>query len=226
MIFLLRRFENKFYIYETISSFDEFNGDEVKIEVMKFFFLDIDEFGDGAGFFDAGGAAADDDESHTFFAVFGRAVGLRGTFEFVEYVVADVKSFLKSLHSESLFLDFFHTEEIGGSARGKNQVVIADFAVVGNEDIALLVDALSFRHKEIDVFIGAEERADGIGDFVGGKDGSGDLIKQRLKQVKIMAVDESDLNVFFGKEFSELDTAETTADNYDVSHLNPPNVRL
>ena len=71
-------------------------------------------------------------------------------------VVTNVQSLLNRFHRESVNFYIVHTEEISGSAGGEDQKIVRDFAVVGEKEVADLINALSLSHEEIDVFSVAE----------------------------------------------------------------------
>lgn len=121
-----------------------------------------------------------------------------------------------------MLLDVVQAEEVSGSTGGEDEEIERDIAVVGEKDVAGLINALRFGHEEIDVLSVAEEGADRVSDFVGREDGGRDLIEKGLEEMEVVTVDDSDLKIFLGEEFSEFYTAEATADDYDVRHNIPP----
>lgn len=78
------------------------------------------------------------------------------------------------------------------------------------------VDGIDFAEDVGDVFLVAEDFADGRGDVRGAEGGGGHLIEQRLEEVVVAAVDESDAG---GRVFEGLgggDAAEAAADDDDA----------
>ena len=127
-----------------------------------------------------------------------------------------------------MFLDAFHPEKVRRRARRKNQIIVMDFAVVGYNNVALLVDAARLRHEQIDVFVVAEERTHRVGDFARLQNRSRHLIQQRLEQVEIVTIDKRNLDVLLGEQLTDFDTAEAAAHDYDmglaINHVGkPPN---
>lgn len=195
-------------------SLDELDADFAEVEMMEFFFLDLDELGESTGFLDARRAAANDDERQHA-AAFFRILALVGTLEHVQHVVADVQGFLQRLHAVGIFLNALHAEEVRRGAGREDKIIVRDLAMVRLDDFAGLVNALCFRHEEFDVVVLAEERADRISDFVRGEDSRRYLIEQRLKQLEVVAVDDCDVYILLGKELCRLDAAKACTDDYD-----------
>ena len=132
-------------------------------------------------------------------------------------MVADVQRFLQRLHREGILLDALHAEEVRRRARRKNHIVVGNLAVVRDDDLALLVESAKLRHEEIDVLVMAEEGADRIGDLVGRKKRSRELIEQRLEKMEIAPVDDRDVEALVLRQFAHgLDSAESCADDDDA----------
>src|SRR5581483_2714413 len=71
-------------------------------------------------------------------------------------------------------------------------------------------------HQNGQIRLVVQVRADGLRDIRGGKTSSGHLVKQRLEQVMVPAVDESDAGVLIGEMFAKLKPSEAGAKNHDV----------
>ena len=209
-----RRRLNQFYAYV------------VKVEFMEFFFLNGNQLGNRARLLDASRTAADDYESHAFFPVFGCAIRFLGTLEFVNNVVANMLCLLQSFHAERVFLDILHPEKVSRRARRKNQIIVVNFAVIRNNYVTFLVDALNLRHIKIDISIVTEERTNRVGNFARLQNRSRYLIQKRLEQMEIMAVYKRNLDIFFGEKLTDFDTSKTAAYDYDmglaVDHFKKP----
>ena len=137
----------------------------------------------------------------------------------MEHMVANMQRFLQGLHAEGVFLHFLHAEEVRGRTSSQHQIIILDFPVVGQEYIAGLVNALGFRHEEFHVGVLPEESADRISDFICRQYRRGYLVQQRLKQVIVMTVYQSDLHIIFRKQFCQFDAAKACAYYNDTRFL-------
>ena len=194
--------------------FDELDADFVEVQMMEFFLLDLDELGNSAGFLDARRATANDDERQHATAFF-RILALIGTLEHMQDMVADVESLLQRLHAVGVFFNALHTEEVRRGTGRKNEIVIRDLPMVRLDDLASLVYALSFCHEEFHVVVLAEERTDWISNLIRGKDGSRNLIEQRLEQMEVVTIDDCHIHILLSKEFCSLDAAKACTNDYD-----------
>ena len=195
---------------------DQHHAHIAEVEIMKFFLLHFNQLGDRARLFDARRSAAHHHERQYFFAL-GRRNFIRfaRALELMQHVIANRERLLNRFHSVGVRLNIFHPEEIRRRARRQDQIIVRNLAVIGQHHVARLINALRLRHEQLHIFIVAEERADRISDLVGREHRRRHLIQKRLKQMEIMTVNQSDVDVFFCKQFSQLDPAEASADYHD-----------
>ena len=130
-------------------------------------------------------------------------------------MVANVNSLLQCFHAERVFFDVFHPEKVSRRARSQNQIIVMNFAVICDDNVALLVNALRLRHEQIDVGAVAEKGTNRVSYLARLQNGSRHLIQKRLKQMEVVAVNQSHFDVFFGEKLTDFDAAEAAANDYD-----------
>ena len=79
-------------------------------------------------------------------------------------------------------------------AGGHDQVVISDFLFLQLQDAAGKIKPLDLRHQHFDVATVAQDPANRCGNFPRGQTGGGNLVQQRLEGVKILAIDQQNLD--------------------------------
>ena len=183
---------------------------------MKFFFLNTDQLRNRAGFLNAGRTAADNDKGQHAPAFGFIVFPLVRTLEHVQNMIADMDGLLQRFHAEGVLLHPVHAKEIRRRAGRQHQIVIGDLPMIGQQHLAVLIDALRLGHEEFHIFIVAEKRPDRIGNFIRGENRGRYLIKQRLKQVKVMPVNQCDLDIFPGEQSGQLDAAKPSTHNYNT----------
>ena len=79
---------------------------------------------------------------------------------------------------------------------------------------AVEIEAADFGDEHFNIFVGAKNGANGSGDFRRRKSGRGDLIKQRLEGVEILAVNDRDLDMRSSKCLRGIQPAKAGAHDY------------
>jgi hypothetical protein len=168
--------------------------------------------GKGAGEFDSGRAGAHDDEIQRLVLSAHGGLALR-QFEGQQDAAANLESILDGLQPGSPRFPFVVTEVGMAGASGEDQVVVGNILFGGMDDAALEVEALDLFEQAEDVGVPTKNRADGGGDFTGGKSSGSHLIKQGLKGMVVLAVDDSDLGAAGGETTGGVETGEAGAHN-------------
>lgn len=107
---------------------------------------------------------------------------------------------------------------IGARADGDEEVIVFDGTGVAELDLTLVrVDIDGLVEENMNIVLIAEDGADRLGDFGGGETGGGDLVKQRLEQVVVLAVYDGDPDVVATFEgAAKFEAAEACAEDDNV----------
>jgi len=97
---------------------------------------------------------------------------------------------------------------------GDDQIVVRHGLFGSFHDATVEIECNNFRHEHFNVFVRAENGADGRSDLCRGKSGGCDLIKKRLEGVEILAIDDRDLNGRIGERLRGVQAAEAGAYDY------------
>ena len=96
-----------------------------------------------------------------------------------------------------------------------DQIVVCDLGTVGQRDaIVFLIKPSNITQNDLDILEFMQDTSDRLCDLAGRKHRRRDLIKQRLKNVVIFAIDQRDLNRPVSKLFGRRQPAKTAADNH------------
>ena len=183
---------------------------------MKFLALNVHQLHNCARFLYSRRAAPDDDEGQHPPAHFFIVLILFRTLEHMQHMVAYVQCFLQGFHAIGMFFNAFHAKEIRRRPRGKHQIIIRYFAVVRQNDLSLLIHPFDICHKELDIFIVTEGRANWIGNLIGREHRRRNLVEQRLKQCEVMTVDKCYTDIFLSKQFGKFHSAKPCTDDDNV----------
>jgi len=176
----------------------------------------VSDFGEGAGEFEAGGAGADDDKGEPG-AFFGFGFRALGAFESVEKFMAHAGGFFDGFEAGGVFAPLVVAVVGGLGTGGDDEGVVGEGAAVGEEDIlGGGIDVHGFAEENFDIFLAAENSADGGGDFRGGERAGGDLIEERLKEMEIAFVEEGDVDVSAFEGLRGDETREASAKDQDA----------
>jgi len=174
------------------------------------------DFGEGAGEFQAGGAGSDDDESEPG-AGFGGIGGAFGALEGVEEFVANGGGFFKGFEAGSGFTPSVFAVVGGLRASGDDEGVVGKFGGVAEKDeFSGGVEIHSFAQEDLGIFLAAEDGTQGRGDFAGRERAGGDLIEERLEEMEVALINESDLGVGAFEGAGGDEAAETAAEDDDL----------
>jgi len=80
----------------------------------------------------------------------------------------------------------------------------------------LEVESRDLFHEDFDVFVTAQNRTNGRGNFAGGKSCGRNLIEQRLKGVVILAIDDRDLDRGVSQTLRGIQAAEAGAHDHNA----------
>jgi hypothetical protein len=107
---------------------------------------------------------------------------------------------------------------IGGlGTGGDDEGVVGKGVAVGEEDFfGGRIDVDGFAEENFDVFLMAEDSADGGGDFGGGERAGGDLVEERLEEVEVALVEKSDVQVSALEGLCGDETREASAQDEDA----------
>src|SRR6516162_6999220 len=98
---------------------------------------------------------------------------------------------------------------------GQYQVIVTHAPSVSDHLLASSVDPRHFRKHGPDISLFTEDAANGRGNISRRKRGRCDLIKQGLKQMVVVAIDQRDVERSVRKTFSSRQPAKAAANNYN-----------
>ena len=170
------------------------------------------DLGDGAGHFDAGGAAADNDEGKQplLLVRIGHDLGLLKRNQDAAANAGGVFDALQARCDVGPFV----MAKIGMHRAGRDhQIVVRQVAGIGVNALLRGIDAADIGHQHGGVFLRLQDMADRPGDIGRRQRRGRDLIEQRLKAVMVLAVDHGDVGIGAPQRLDSLEAAETAADN-------------
>ena len=128
----------------------------------------------------------------------------------------DFDRILETLQTGCEFFPFLVPKVGVARASRDDQVVIMNLALPRPHDTRYDIDGLHFGENHLNVFVFSKNTAHRAGN-VRRREGSGrDLIKERLKEVIVGAIDDRHVHWFVGQVFGRLEAAEAGTDNHDV----------
>ena len=96
------------------------------------------------------------------------------------------------------------------------QVVVTYTPSVGDHLLAYSVDPRHFREHDPDIPLFSEDAANGRGNISRRKRSRCDLIKQRLKQMVVVAIDQRDVERSVRKAFGSRQPTKAASNNYNA----------
>ena len=183
------------------------------------------QLGDLAGDLHAGRAGTDDDEREPFVA--GGCVRLDFCcFEGGEEAAADGDRALERLDLRGVHLPLLVTEVRVVRAAGDDQGVVAEAVRCGDvvdraqpQLASVEVEVLDLRQEDADIVVALEDRPERVGDLARRKRACRDLVRERLEEMEVAAVDERDLDRRAPKLRHRCEAAEASAYDDDVMAL-------
>ena len=101
-------------------------------------------------------------------------------------------------------------------ACGDNEIVIGDLSFFGDDELLFEIELTDLTHQDIDILMSSENRANRRRDLPGRKPSRCNLIKQWLKGMKILAVDDRDLNRL-RQSLGSIEAAKARTHNHNSS---------
>ena len=101
-------------------------------------------------------------------------------------------------------------------ARRDDEVVVGDLAIDQFHNPPLEVDGRRFGEDHIRIFLVRDDRSNRICDVARIERRGGDLIEQRLEEMKIAAVDDRDVRRRFLQDFGGVEPAKAAAEDDDA----------
>ena len=176
------------------------------------------DFGNGAGHFHAGGAAADNDEGQEP-RLLGFVLDHFGALEGEEKAPPDlgrVRDVLESRRERRPIV----VAEIGmRRAGGEHEIVVRQIEFRRVDAVRRDVDGGHLRHDHADVFLAADDGADRPRDIARRQRRGRHLIEQRLEAVMILRVDQRHVGVRPRKRATGFQPAEASADDHHLRAL-------
>ncbi len=174
------------------------------------------DLGEGAGEFDAGGAAADHHESEPGGAFRGVGFAL-GALEGEQHAAADFVGILQRFQARRVHRPVVVAEIAVGGAGGDDQAVVGDLvAAIEHHGAARNVDAPRFAVDHGGVLLVGEDVPDRRRHRRRRESRGRHLVQQRLKQVMVGAVDHRDAHRRACECARSEQAAETAAKHDDV----------
>ena len=150
-----------------------------------------------SGHFDPGRSAANNDKGHRRSA--RRRIGeFFGIFECQQNPAPNFHCIFKALQAGGKALPFRMPEIRMARASCKNQIIVGKIEVARMNNSLVHINRLHFGQHHFDVLAFVQNRAHRRGDVSRRERSGRDLIKERLKEVVIGAVEDSELNVLAG----------------------------
>jgi hypothetical protein len=175
----------------------------------------VGEFGDGARHLHAGRAAADHHEGEEAPPLFGRGRCF-GMLEGHQDAATDAGGVVDILQSGRHALPVV-VAEIGVPRAGRDdEMVVSHFAVLDRHGPLLLVDAQDLAQQDALVGRAAQDGADRLRDLRRREARGRDLVKQRLEQVIVAPIDDSDVGDGAGQSMRGTQSTEASADDDDA----------
>ncbi len=169
---------------------------------------------DRAGELDPRRAAADNDERQLRGARVRIRFGLR-TLEGSQQPRADEGRLLHVLHTRCEGTPVLMAEVVVDRPGCQHQVVVGHRETRGCQAVVRKIDAGHLGQHDARVGLGAQDGAHRLGDVRRGERGGGDLVKQWLEQVVVVAVDDQHLGRRAAQRLGSKEPAEAAADNND-----------
>src|SRR5207253_3921207 len=101
-------------------------------------------------------------------------------------------------------------------ARGNDQIVVGDFAIRELDDFAIDIDRCRLAEDYVRVLLSSDDGTNRIGDVARIQRRGSDLIQQRLKEMKVAAVDDRHPRFRALERLRGIETAEAAAEDHDV----------
>lgn len=126
---------------------------------------------------------------------FSRIEAVLRLFERQQNPTTDVQGVIERLETLSVPLPLRMAEVTGDASKRQHEVIVTENAVLKSHLAALQVKAGNVAEQNGDVAFVSQNGADGLGDFGRRQACSGDLIKQRLKEMMILPVHQRHLGI-------------------------------
>ncbi len=174
------------------------------------------DFGQGAGQLHPGRPAADHGEAQP--CRLARRVGLGlGALEGQEQLAAQRDGIVQCLQAGSIGGPLVVAEVSMCGPGAQQQGVVTNLAAIGQGDLpGLLVDCGHLAQPHFHVALVAEDVAQWRGDIRCGQAGGGDLVQQRLEQVMVATVHQSDADAAVGQGPGGPQAGKAAADDDQV----------
>ena len=156
--------------------------------------VELRDVANGAGKFDPGGSAADDDEIQRRVGALLQHLAL-GQLEGQQHAAANLGGVLDSFEAGRERLPLIVAEIGVRGAGGEDEIVVGEAGAAGQCYLPCgNVDADHLVHEHLSVALMAQDGADGLGNVGGREHGQRHLIKQRLKEIMIAPIDQGYIN--------------------------------
>ena len=156
--------------------------------------VELRDVADGAGKFDPGGSAANDDEIERRVPALLQHLAL-GKLEGQQHAAANLGCVFDGFKAGRERLPLIVAEIGVRGAGGEDEIVVVEACAAGKRYLPCRdVDADHLIHEHLSVALMAQNGADGLGNIGGREHSQRHLIKQRLKEIVIAPVDQRHIN--------------------------------
>ena len=162
---------------------------------------------------DARRAAADDHKRQPGLP-FVRVDFALGKFKRRQHSPANLQRVADALQARSILRPIVMAEVRMPGAGGHDQIIVREFAVVRNHDLAFQVDRRGLGKQHLDILLMPENAANRSGNIAGIEPRRGHLVQERLKQVVIPTIEQRDPDRFAGQLLGGVQPAKSTSDNH------------
>ncbi len=173
---------------------------------------DTRDLGDGARHLHTRGPGADHDEGHGRGAL-RVVIGLLRDLESQQHAATDLESVVEALEAGRKLLPLIVTEIRVACPGGDDEIVVGNLAIRGDDPFLIEIDPLRFAKEHLRVFLLAQNVPQRLGDIGRRQRGGGDLVKQRLKQVMILPIEQGDPHIGLAQGLGGLEPAKAAADD-------------
>ncbi len=172
--------------------------------------------------FNSRGSSAHDDEVQPRAALLGVLLALRA-FESQQQAAADLRGVFDGLQPRRHRLPLVIAEIVVGRSGGDNQLVIRNLAIAQDHAAVGHVQVDGFAQQHFRIAIVLEHDTQGRRNFAGREGARGNLVEQRLEQVKVPAIHQSDRYGRASQRLGNIQPAKSAAD--DDHPMRSPRVR-
>src|ERR1035441_3009240 len=193
---------------------DEHDGGLARVDVAEVVAQGVvGDLAERAGQFDAGGAAAHDDEVQPGAARGGIRLAL-GALESEEEAAADRGGVFDGFEARRDGFPLVVAEVVVSGSGGNDQGVVGDCAIAQDDAAVGHIEVDGFAEEHFGVAIVLEHDTQGGGNFAGREPAGGHLVEQGLEEVEVAAIDQCDRYGRAAEGLGDIQPAESAADDH------------